>query len=1067
MTFKTISIRKSLLLLAILAFAPAVLSAQTVRYVKTDGSGDGSSWANASSDLQAMIDASQVGDEVWVAQGIYKPTQLIHKKKKTSRSFLLKEGVALYGSFEGTESKKDERRRKDKQKAWDFSYPTILDGDDDTPDVWKREIDPATTYRYQWTVMGNQKNASHLLYGGKTPFNERTIVDGFVVRNGNANVWKVYAGGAGLMAAGNIQVKNCIFRHNYATTSIETTRNDIIYNGGAVCILSGSQKALVEDCSFEDNMCLLPTLSAKGGGIYIDNGTVRNCSFKNCVAGDLGGAIYALGGKVESCTVDNSYAGGGGGIFSDQAKITKCTVLNCRAIKGGGILNSKGVVARTLVANSYACAKEYLQSLGGGVGASIFNEEGKVISSVAYCGTADRCGGIASNGGEILFCTAQNCLSTKTDIEANIYTFNGLKDAAQATVKNSIFATNVPASNFEKAATESGWQEPSEERNQKLLALSYALTKDSEFIDKAEEVTATTVEYDFLGNDRVIGDKADFGAYEYIQKSEPLTDEDIQITFATTEPVTIGLGGAADTSFDIDWGDGKRITYEGAKNISETPKGNTIKIYGKKIQILKAATSGITSLKIQDAPLLSQIFIGGNKISELDLTHCPALTGLYCSENRIKSLDLSKNTKMRAFECARNQIEGTLDCSTMMELTSAKLFNNKVSKLLLPAQDKLIEVDCDSNRLELIDVSLLPNLEDLSCANNLLTQLDLAKNKRLYELHAGYNQIKGIDLSPLAELKTCSMANNLIQSIDVSKNLKLENLYLQGNLLESIDLKKNKALMWLNLEHNKLTAVDFSMLPNLMQILVSDNQLTELDISKNTKANTVKVGMNKLTKLDVSNQPNMFWLICEKNQLTELDLSKNKSVSWLECGSNMLTELDVRHLSSLQKLFCDKNKLTQLDLSQNKKLQGLNIAENQFSKEVLDGIMMQLPDVSSVEIHDNNREWAKILNISFNPGTKEAQKGIAEKKAWKVITNGIRGLEEVTTALAEIRYSPSEQALVATCELSKLEVYNLRGASLLSFARGNRFDISSLGRGVFIAVGINEQNERIVIKFIR
>ncbi|MCO6488828.1 MAG: hypothetical protein J5I98_10440, partial [Phaeodactylibacter sp.] len=40
----------------------------TIRYVKPGGSGtaDGSSWGNASGDLQAMINASGPGDQVWV-----------------------------------------------------------------------------------------------------------------------------------------------------------------------------------------------------------------------------------------------------------------------------------------------------------------------------------------------------------------------------------------------------------------------------------------------------------------------------------------------------------------------------------------------------------------------------------------------------------------------------------------------------------------------------------------------------------------------------------------------------------------------------------------------------------------------------------------------------------------------------------------------------------------------------------------------------------------------------------------------------------------------------------------
>jgi len=47
-----------------------------IRYVKpiATGTGDGSSWVNASGNLQAMIDAAIINqDEVWVAAGKYFP----------------------------------------------------------------------------------------------------------------------------------------------------------------------------------------------------------------------------------------------------------------------------------------------------------------------------------------------------------------------------------------------------------------------------------------------------------------------------------------------------------------------------------------------------------------------------------------------------------------------------------------------------------------------------------------------------------------------------------------------------------------------------------------------------------------------------------------------------------------------------------------------------------------------------------------------------------------------------------------------------------------------------------
>jgi len=78
-----------------------------IRYVKTTatGSGNGSSWANASGNLQAMINASASGDEVWVAGGTYKPAAnplnctAFSTTNNRDFAFVLKDGVKVYGGF--------------------------------------------------------------------------------------------------------------------------------------------------------------------------------------------------------------------------------------------------------------------------------------------------------------------------------------------------------------------------------------------------------------------------------------------------------------------------------------------------------------------------------------------------------------------------------------------------------------------------------------------------------------------------------------------------------------------------------------------------------------------------------------------------------------------------------------------------------------------------------------------------------------------------------------------------------------------------------------------------------
>jgi hypothetical protein len=76
--------------------------ANGIIYVTETGSGDstGSSWANATDNLQMAINATGVR-QVWVAGGIYQPA--------SGQFFTMKEGVKIYGGFSGTETDLSQR----------------------------------------------------------------------------------------------------------------------------------------------------------------------------------------------------------------------------------------------------------------------------------------------------------------------------------------------------------------------------------------------------------------------------------------------------------------------------------------------------------------------------------------------------------------------------------------------------------------------------------------------------------------------------------------------------------------------------------------------------------------------------------------------------------------------------------------------------------------------------------------------------------------------------------------------------------------------------------------------
>ena len=100
---------KFLVVVVVLAFLSTTCFAAVI-YVKKDSpyNGPGNDWAHAYHSVQAGINASLAGEEVWVAAGTY------------SERIVLKNWLALYGGFAGGEVSRNQRDWK--------ANETILDG---------------------------------------------------------------------------------------------------------------------------------------------------------------------------------------------------------------------------------------------------------------------------------------------------------------------------------------------------------------------------------------------------------------------------------------------------------------------------------------------------------------------------------------------------------------------------------------------------------------------------------------------------------------------------------------------------------------------------------------------------------------------------------------------------------------------------------------------------------------------------------------------------------------------------------------------------------------------------
>lgn len=500
------------------AMTASVLPAHAaVHHVKAGpNSGDGTSWATAYATIDEALDASQPGDEIWVAAGVYKPTRLINTSVKNSRTFVLKDGVSLYGGFSGTESSKYERALKPGGNGWDMANETILSGDDDVADAWEREISPGTTYRYTWKtensqIPGSENNATHVLYNGDVISNH-TIIDGFTITGGNANQHKAKASGGGIYAKGNVSVNACRIVENSTFFRNEPLSDNIQALGGGV-YLDGAGDASVTNCLFLRNYAMSSYTVGRGGGLYAKNAKVSGCSFDNCVGEDGGGAVYQIGGTLDNCTFVDCYGSAGGAVYA-AGNVENVSITECRSLNGGGIyVDAGGTVTHAKVWNCYSDATEYGDALGGS-GGGIFVYGGDVLGCVVYNNESFHGGGICVRSGRVVNSTVQNNASRKTDSAlANIDEWP--ESGALAGVANCIGDTDTEAYNFVAPSTFTGITDDDMQKDE-LLHADWSLAAESKFIDAGTSTSGLQEAVDFAGNPRVAGEGIDVGAYEYV-----------------------------------------------------------------------------------------------------------------------------------------------------------------------------------------------------------------------------------------------------------------------------------------------------------------------------------------------------------------------------------------------------------------------------------------------------------------------------------------------------------------------------------------------------------------------
>ncbi len=305
------------ILLITVLFISTSLTAAVV-YVDADasGTGDGSSWTDAYTTLYDAVDESGSGDELWIAEGRYKPAE-----SDRLLPLSIKQNMSLYGGFTSSMTQLSQRDPE--------AYPVVLDGNiqDDATD---------------------NNNSETLIYFSS----DGAKVDGIVFTNGYASV---STNGVFRFAYTGVDyrttyINNCVFSGNYGRIAYFYDGNE--YDGrlinpvfsnctfsansgvnGGVIVMKAHSSPQFYDCTFSSN-----TASSSGGVVYFDNSPrcfprFERCVFSDNVAASNGGSFYIRNSSpvIVDCSFLNNSASYGGALYSFELdwQTPKMTIADC------------------------------------------------------------------------------------------------------------------------------------------------------------------------------------------------------------------------------------------------------------------------------------------------------------------------------------------------------------------------------------------------------------------------------------------------------------------------------------------------------------------------------------------------------------------------------------------------------------------------------------------------------------------------------------------------------------------------------------------------------------------
>lgn len=338
-------------------------------YITPTGAGShtGATWTNArgASQIQQLINSSGSCDSIFMAGGVYKPTNTTDQ----NIAFVLKNNAKIFGGFPQPSATLPNPTWASRNPKL---YPTVFSGDLGNDDI---NADANFFNQTADSVVGN--NSFHLFSGNIV--DNTCLIDGCIIVGGKGGS---YGGGFYNAYYSSPTVRNCYIVGNQAQ-----------YGGACYNYVNSSPTFL--NCVFSGNN------ADAGGAIYghsACNAIITSTQFLNNEASQQGGAIFSNYAYpvIMNCVFSQNEAVQGGAVYNHFSSIivNGSVLYQNSANMGGAIYNNSS----SITLNNVTIAQNVASANAGGI-KNVGNAGPKIRNTIVWGNIANTSPNISNSNG--------------------------------------------------------------------------------------------------------------------------------------------------------------------------------------------------------------------------------------------------------------------------------------------------------------------------------------------------------------------------------------------------------------------------------------------------------------------------------------------------------------------------------------------------------------------------------------------------------------------------------------------------------------------------------------------